>query len=297
MGYLNTSRLPLPPVPAPLPQNWLRSSTDDAIHAAAAAGQPAAALALYDAARAAGHAPSPATFNALSTACARSGSIHLAGRAASLPEEMASCGASPDVVTYASLIALARRLGDAAAARRWFGDLLEAGLRPDAVALNTLVDAVGKAGDWWGAVRLLRSMEEAHGLAPDAYTYTAAVAACCRGGALEEALELFDEMGAKGLGPGRAVAPLVAALSKAVEASGASRGGRGSGGGGGGYLARRLQDLYEGFQQQPQQQPQPRPRPSQHPSHEVPSSPAAAAAAAAASATSPPSPDSPSMII
>ncbi|XP_020094610.1 pentatricopeptide repeat-containing protein At1g52640, mitochondrial-like [Ananas comosus] len=103
--------------------------------------------------------------------------------------------------TYTILISGWARLRDPANARALFDEMLQRGLAPDAPSYSALIAALCAAGELGAARDRLREMQRRHGLAPDAATYSAFVRAACAAKDARSALRALDGMRRRGLAP------------------------------------------------------------------------------------------------
>ena len=71
------------------------------------------------------------------------------------------------------------------------------GVTPDAYAINAAINACERGGQWEEAEMLLQEMQ-ALGLSPDRVTYNTAIAAAARAAQWEQSLRLLDAMRAGG---------------------------------------------------------------------------------------------------
>jgi pentatricopeptide repeat domain-containing protein 1 len=67
-------------------------------------------------------------------------------------------------------------------------------------AITAIISACAQARNWKKALQLLEEMQ-AKGVEPNVFTYNATTSACEKGGQWEKALQLLEEMQAKGLEP------------------------------------------------------------------------------------------------
>ena len=142
-------------------------------------------------------------------------------------------GIEADRYSYNGLLtahANAKPAPDAAAARGALSAMEAAGVAPDLVSFNSLITALGRAGDLEGALRTLKGLGS-RGLKPDAYSYTAAIGACADNAAASgaaaaaAALGLLDEMSR------RRVEPTALTYSRAIAAAAAAGGAASADGG------------------------------------------------------------------
>ncbi|OAY83248.1 Pentatricopeptide repeat-containing protein, mitochondrial [Ananas comosus] len=103
--------------------------------------------------------------------------------------------------TYTILISGWARLRDPANARALFDEMLQRGLAPDAPSYSALIAALCAAGELGAARDRLREMQRRHGLTPDAATYSPFVRAACSAKDARSALRALDSMRRRGLAP------------------------------------------------------------------------------------------------
>ncbi|CBJ32428.1 conserved unknown protein [Ectocarpus siliculosus] len=156
--------------------------------------------------------------------------------AAELFRKMRACGTRPNALTYAPLIGVMDRcnkqdmagavlkemlresprdstreynllLNACAKARKWehaqlvFEDMKKkAGVKPDNVTYNTVINALGRCGRVKEATVHLHAMKE-QGLSPDVVTFGTLIHACAQSAKREPALALFAELVSRGLKP------------------------------------------------------------------------------------------------
>ncbi|KAK9831438.1 hypothetical protein WJX81_004619 [Elliptochloris bilobata] len=109
-----------------------------------------------------------------------------------------------DAYHYVALMSAFTRRGgssNAAQALALFDRMLRAGVAPDLFSFNAAISAAGKAGAWERALALLGQMRE-RGVQPDVVTFSSLIAACqACGGRWQAALALLDQMQAEGVAP------------------------------------------------------------------------------------------------
>ena len=71
--------------------------------------------------------------------------------------------------------------------------------RPDVISYTTVLDALGRAGEWEGAGLLLKEMEGKGDPAPNLRTYTVVMRAAARAGRWERCLAVLDGLGRRGV--------------------------------------------------------------------------------------------------
>lgn len=123
-----------------------------------------------------------------------------------------TAGFRPPSVTYRRATAAAAKEGEQNivprnAAHHDLKVLLQAAEREgiaskleDIVACNAAIRTLGKAGDWKGALHLLKSIQSA-GLSPDHISYTCVINTCGRAGQVDTAFSLFEDMTTRGIDP------------------------------------------------------------------------------------------------
>lgn len=106
--------------------------------------QPEKAHELFQAMIEEGCAPNLESYTALVSAYSRSGRL---GEAFALLDRMkATAGCRPDVQTYSILIKSCLHAYDFEKVKSLLADMTQAGIRPNTVTYNTLIDAYGKSG-------------------------------------------------------------------------------------------------------------------------------------------------------
>lgn len=156
------------------------------------AGQGRLAARLLKDALAAGLVPPEEDFVATMTACMAESASNEGIAAWNRLRALKAEGAAPalSVKAYTAAMALKAMVGNAGGARELLDMMEEAGLSPDLVAFNTVMRACAKAKDLPAAEVLLMRLRRV-GLAPDGYTYSAAISAAISN--LPRALELLAE--------------------------------------------------------------------------------------------------------
>ena len=155
------------------------------------------ALELLHALERQGLQPDLEALNAVANACGR------AGRAAEAEAilrrlQRGTVPLHPNVNSFAAVVGAYARAGDADAARRVFGEMSSAGVRPNRFVYCALITALGRAGRWREALEELRRMER-DGPPPDAAAFNAAIDALGRGGQWERAWAVFSQMRQQGV--------------------------------------------------------------------------------------------------
>ncbi|KAF2285049.1 hypothetical protein GH714_037582 [Hevea brasiliensis] len=114
-------------------------------------------------------------------------------------KDMVGAGITPSVFTYNIMIGYMCKVGDMVAARSLFGQMKQLGLAPDVVTYNSLIDGYGSWG-WNESVCLFEEMEDV-GCEPDVITYNALINCFCKYEQMPKAFEFFLEMKNNGLKP------------------------------------------------------------------------------------------------
>uniref|UniRef100_A0A6N2LSL3 Pentacotripeptide-repeat region of PRORP domain-containing protein n=1 Tax=Salix viminalis TaxID=40686 RepID=A0A6N2LSL3_SALVM len=107
----------------------------------------------------------------------------------SVSAKIIKLGLQPDVVTFNTLINGLCKVGKTSQALDFFDDLVARGYRPDVHTYSTVMNGL--------SARLLGKMAEA-GCQPDLVTYNTIVDRLCKDRLVNEALDIFSEMKAKG---------------------------------------------------------------------------------------------------
>lgn len=131
------------------------------------------------------------TYNTLVDAMARSGEI---SRALPLLEEMAKDGIEPNIITFSAMIkgyCQENKLDSAFKLMEHMKKSLQ--LRPDEITYNTLLDGCARQGLFDRGMAVLEDMQAA-GVRPSNFTLSVLVKLASRGGKLERAFGLCDEL-------------------------------------------------------------------------------------------------------
>lgn len=162
------------------------------------------ARALLDQMKAAGVAPTAATYNTVLAACARATDPPvpfdmLLGLFAEMRHDV-SPSVRPDLTTYNTLLAAAAVRSLADQSEMLLRTMLEAGVSPDTVSYRHIVDAFASAGNLSRVAELFSEMA-ATGHTPDASAYLGLMEAHTRVGATAEAVAVLRQMQADGCAP------------------------------------------------------------------------------------------------
>ena len=140
--------------------------------------------------------PDIAAYNSLPDVCCRAGDMT---KAKELTEEMRQIG-MVDSITYNTLFKGLLDVGDMKAARRLQQEMTEAGVPPNDVSHNCLINAAVKAGNLSEAWELVHAMES-HGIAPDRYTVSTMMKTLRKDTPPGHAQKCFDLLGRSGVAP------------------------------------------------------------------------------------------------
>ncbi|RRT83952.1 hypothetical protein B296_00016396 [Ensete ventricosum] len=121
-------------------------------------------------------------------------------QATELFEEMGDKGLTPNAFTFNSIITLLCKNGKVVEAERVFMEMMLRGVAPDHVVYTTLINGYCKSGKLPAVYRLVEEMKNSR-LVPDSVTYTALIYGLSRSGNMVKANKLFREMVGKGLSP------------------------------------------------------------------------------------------------
>ena len=131
-----------------------------------------------------------------------------------LLEQMAEAGVRPNVVTYNTLINKHQESGQLHRANALLEGMRASGVRPDVVTYSSLIDGLSRSLRHRQAERLWSQMREL-GIQPDAVTYNIVVQMYCRTHRLQDARRTITDMAARNLAPTAATySPLIAAYGK-----------------------------------------------------------------------------------
>ena len=115
-------------------------------------------------------------------------------------DAMVSAGVRPTQVTYGTLISRSGAGLDPKLASRFYRDMLQRGLQPDAQTLNSLINAYAKAG-YVGKAYAAADVMSKMGVAPTLVTYNTLLDACARGQNVTLAHQTLAELRSAGLRP------------------------------------------------------------------------------------------------
>jgi pentatricopeptide repeat protein len=99
-----------------------------------------------------------------------------------------------DLVTFTAMIGCYAMHGMAQEAARLFSKMLTLDIRPDHVAVTTLLSACSHAGLVDAGIKIFKSIKEIHGVEPTAEHYTCMVDLFARGGRLQDAYNFALDM-------------------------------------------------------------------------------------------------------
>ncbi|CAM9808260.1 unnamed protein product [Phaeothamnion confervicola] len=154
------------------------------------------AVQLLDIMRQRGVRPDVVSYNTCMHVCGRAKQwqrvLHLLG-------DMKVHGPTPNVYTWNTALSALARGGQHAAALGLLDEMRGAGQRPDAVTYRAAAAACEQGGLWEAALELLEQHRAELGSEPDVQMYTSVVNACRRARQAGPALQLLDEMAAKGV--------------------------------------------------------------------------------------------------
>ncbi|CAM9488583.1 unnamed protein product [Ectocarpus sp. 4 AP-2014] len=110
---------------------------------------------------------------------------------------------APDARAYELAIGClgkARRMSEAL---ELFGEMLESGVRPNAIAINHMLSGCARDADkfWRHANIIFEGMEKRWGVAPNVYHYTSLVTCLLKAGRWSEAIAMTDKMEGEGIPP------------------------------------------------------------------------------------------------
>eukprot|EP00752_Nemacystus_decipiens_P018709 g16773.t1 len=110
---------------------------------------------------------------------------------------------APDAHAYASTLACFGKAKRVAEAVEIFGEMLEAGVKPSAVAVNNMLAACARDPDdyWMHAKTMFEGMEHRWGVTRNVYHYTSLVTCLLKAGRWSEAIATTDRMESDGITP------------------------------------------------------------------------------------------------
>ena len=176
--------------------------------------------------------PDAYSYSAVIAACARAGQTERALAVfRKCSAEAASGGPGPNSVVFNAMLLACQRGG-----RQWQAELLAIfasmgahGVTPDAWAYSTAIAALSRRGQWERALGLLAELEQPESSTkPDQHCYSAAMRGCLRASQWAVVLDLYNRARATGLPPSSYI--LQPALSACAAAAGGARHDAGIGG-------------------------------------------------------------------
>ncbi|XP_068331780.1 putative pentatricopeptide repeat-containing protein At2g02150 [Pyrus communis] len=115
-------------------------------------------------------------------------------------KDMLGAGINPSVFTYNIMIGYMCKEGDLDTASSLFAQMKRMGLTPDVVTYNSLIDGYGKVGLLDDSVRIFEEMKDAD-CEPDTITFNSLINCCCKFDRMPQALNFLREMNNNGLKP------------------------------------------------------------------------------------------------
>ncbi|KAB2623952.1 pentatricopeptide repeat-containing protein [Pyrus ussuriensis x Pyrus communis] len=115
-------------------------------------------------------------------------------------KDMLGAGINPSVFTYNIMIGYMCKEGDLDTAGSLFAQMKRMGLTPDVVTYNSLIDGYGKVGLLDDSVRIFEEMKDAD-CEPDTITFNSLINCCCKFDRMPQALNFLREMNNNGLKP------------------------------------------------------------------------------------------------
>ncbi|KAL1919562.1 uncharacterized protein VTP21DRAFT_2255 [Calcarisporiella thermophila] len=109
-------------------------------------------------------------------------------------EEMVREGVHPDIVTFNTLMTIAARSENSAAARRLWDEVLARGLRPNALTFTALMQAFAAEGNLDAVSRTYQEMTKYARIPPSIITMNVVIGACVRAGDFERAERILREL-------------------------------------------------------------------------------------------------------
>ncbi|KAL9662169.1 hypothetical protein QQ045_026999 [Rhodiola kirilowii] len=127
---------------------------------------------------------------------------------------MLARGATPNVITYGTLINACFKHGDPKMGQTFFDQMAASGIKPTSVIYTSIITWLCSENKLSEAERLFRMMQESDVL-PNLFTYTSLMDGYCKATEIRKALDLYSEMIQAGLQPNVVTfGVLVDALSK-----------------------------------------------------------------------------------
>ncbi|CAN6727980.1 unnamed protein product [Malus baccata var. baccata] len=115
-------------------------------------------------------------------------------------KDMLGAGINPSVFTYNIMIGYMCKEGDLDTASCLFAQMKRMGLTPDVVTYNSLIDGYGKVGLLDDSVCIFEEMKDAD-CEPDTITFNSLINCCCKFDRMPQALNFLREMNNNGLKP------------------------------------------------------------------------------------------------
>jgi pentatricopeptide repeat protein len=129
------------------------------------------------------------------------------GGALDLMREMQQAGVPPDAVTYNAVMNACAKAGKSGKALEVLQHMKDAHVQLTVATYGTALDACARRAEWERSFFLLHEMrEEPSLLQPDEACYSAAINSCVRAGRWQEALQLLRDMKAEGMKPNQITA-------------------------------------------------------------------------------------------
>eukprot|EP01025_Chloroclados_australasicus_P041357 TRINITY_DN4377_c0_g1_i3.p1 TRINITY_DN4377_c0_g1~~TRINITY_DN4377_c0_g1_i3.p1 ORF type:complete len:1262 (-),score=185.28 TRINITY_DN4377_c0_g1_i3:1965-5750(-) len=103
-------------------------------------------------------------------------------------------GCEPDVNTFNNLIAIMNQTGKYPQALQAYEQMVTKGVKPDSKTASSILVACAEDESLWEISIALFNKLKSLGIEPDSVVYNVSVTACARGGAWQQALQIFSEM-------------------------------------------------------------------------------------------------------
>lgn len=115
--------------------------------------------------------------------------------------EMLSLGISPSVVTFNAVIDSAVRNNEVDAVTGLLQDMKARGLQPNLITYSTVIKGVCQKGDMNTAFTTFKALKNTAGVKPDEIVYNTMLDGCANAGLVEEGEQLLEDMKKDGLAP------------------------------------------------------------------------------------------------